>query len=299
MDFLHFIAEQRFPAADIFFQAVTYAAQELLVVAVICWFFWCGRKSLAYQLGFSYFLSGLTVQGLKIFFRIPRPWVLDSGFEPVKSAVPGATGYSFPSGHTQSATALFTTLAFHFKRRGIRFLCVLAFLLVGFSRMYLGVHTPKDVLTAMGVTIILSWLVCIIWKKLEYDKSRDLLISLILAAAAMILLACDVSLVSAGLLTTANALDCCKACGAGLAFAAGFYIERRFLDFTSPSSFRQKLIRFLIGIIGAAVIEFGLKALLPVQLITAFFRYFLIVSWILVFYPMLFTRFPLGKRKSA
>lgn len=299
MNFLQLLSDHRSPAGDFFFQAVTYSAQELFVVALICWFFWCDKKSLAYQLGFSYFLSGLTVQGLKIFFRIPRPWVLDPGFEPVKSAVLDATGYSFPSGHTQSATALFTTLALQFKNRGGRILCVLAFVLVGFSRMYLGVHTLKDVLTSMGITFLLSCLVYIIWKKLESDKRYDRMISVVLAAASLILLACDVYLLNAGLLTVKDAMDCCKACGAGLAFAAGFYIERRFLDFVPPASFPQKLARFLIGILVTAVIEFGLKALLPVHMITAFLRYFLIVFWILVLYPMIFTGFVQGKWQKA
>ena len=77
MDFLHFIAQYRTPEADLFFQGITYLAQEVFVIAIICWLFWCSNKKLAYTLGFSYFLSGLLVQALKITFRIPRPWILD------------------------------------------------------------------------------------------------------------------------------------------------------------------------------------------------------------------------------
>lgn len=99
MDFLNLLAQYRTPAGDAFFQGVTLLAQETFVVVVICWLFWCSNKKLAYCLGFTYFSSGLLVQGLKITFRVPRPWLLDPAFEPVASAVPGATGYSFPSGH--------------------------------------------------------------------------------------------------------------------------------------------------------------------------------------------------------
>ncbi len=99
MEFLHFLSQFRTDGGDIFFQLITYTAQELFVVGIICWLFWCSNKRLAYTLGFSYFTSGLLVQGLKITFRIPRPWILDPSFQPVPSAVPGATGYSFPSGH--------------------------------------------------------------------------------------------------------------------------------------------------------------------------------------------------------
>ena len=114
MDFLIFLEQHRCAFLNVFFQSVTYLGQELFVVAVICWLYWCQNKKLAYTLGFSYFVSGLAAQGLKITFRVPRPWVLDPSFHPVSSAVDAATGYSFPSGHTQSGTTLFSTLGFFF-----------------------------------------------------------------------------------------------------------------------------------------------------------------------------------------
>lgn len=295
MDFLRLIADLRTPAGIFFFQGITYLAQELLVVAFICWFFWCGNKKLAYQMGFSYFLSGLTIQGLKITFRVPRPWVLDPSFQPVQSAIPGATGYSFPSGHTQSGTAFFSTLAFNTKKKKLRLLCGLGFLLIGFSRMYLGVHTPADVLTSMVITFFLTSLICYFWKYFESDTNRDLLVSVVFSLVTIILLIYDIYLVQTGVLSIDNAMDCCKACGAGLAFSIGFYIERRYLNFAPPATMRGKLIRFLAGLAVAAVFEFGLKAILPSRMFTAYLRYFLIVFWIIVIYPLIFIRFPFQK----
>lgn len=141
MEFLEFLAGYRTGALDVFFQGVTYLAQEVFVIAVICWLYWCSNKKLAYTLGFSYFTSGLLVQGLKITFRIPRPWVLNPEFKAVESAVAGATGYSFPSGHTQSCTALFGTLGFHVKKAAAKILCGVMIFLIGFSRMYWLPHT--------------------------------------------------------------------------------------------------------------------------------------------------------------
>ena len=290
MDFLRLLAEYRTPMGNFVFQSITYIAQELFVIAVICWLFWCSNKSLAYKLGFSYFLSGLAIQGLKITFRIPRPWILDFSFEPVKSAVPGATGYSFPSGHTQSGTAFFTTLAFQCRRTGLRLLCIFAFFLIGFSRMYLGVHTPKDVFVSMAVTFLLSSLVYILWKNLDSNRNLDFVISLVLSVLTIVLVFYDLFLVKSGVLTINNAMDCCKACGAGLAFAIGFYLERRYLNFTAPATSKAKFFRFLIGLLVTAVIELGLKALLPETMPCAYFRYFVIVFWILVIYPFLFTK---------
>ena len=123
MSFLWFLSDLRTPAGDFFFQQITYLGQEIFVVAVICWLYWCVSKKSAYILGFSYFLSGLLIQALKITFRVPRPWKLDSSFKAVESALPEATGYSFPSGHTQSITALFGTLALSARKKWQTVLC--------------------------------------------------------------------------------------------------------------------------------------------------------------------------------
>ena len=119
MDFLHVLTELRTPFGEHFFQFVTYFGQEVIIIAVICTLYWCVDKRFAYQLGFTYFLAGLCVQTLKITFRIPRPWILDPSFSPVESAVPAATGYSFPSGHTQGGTCLFAP--FMFKKQTLAF----------------------------------------------------------------------------------------------------------------------------------------------------------------------------------
>ena len=96
MTFLFLLEGIRTPFLNQLMQFITYFGQELIVIAVICTFYWCADKRFAYLLGFTYFTAGLGVQALKITFRIPRPWILDPTFQPVDSAVSGATGYSFP-----------------------------------------------------------------------------------------------------------------------------------------------------------------------------------------------------------
>src|SRR5699024_3428923 len=123
-----------------------------------CLLYWCISKALALKISFAYFLAGLTVQTLKVTFRIPRPWVLDPAFSPVESAVPAATGYSFPSVHTQSSACLYGTLGLRSSRKGLRSLFFAMVLLVGLSRMYLGCHTPWDVLASLAVSALFIWL---------------------------------------------------------------------------------------------------------------------------------------------
>lgn len=290
MDFLHFIAQYRTPEADLFFQGITYLAQEVFVIAIICWLFWCSNKKLAYTLGFSYFLSGLLVQALKITFRIPRPWILDPAFAAVPSALAGATGYSFPSGHTQSITALFGTLALHAKKWHQKLLCAAVIVLVGFSRMYLGVHTPKDVLTSFFLSIGCTLVCYVLFYRKEAAAGREALISLLMAVMSAALALYAAVLYQNSTITLHYAQDCIKASGAGMAFALGYYVEQKYIRFSPPAKTRQKVLRLAVGLAVALLLQTGLKPIIGESLPASFLRYFLVVAWALMFYPVLFTK---------
>lgn len=295
MEFLRLLAQYRTPALDTFFQLTTYLAQETLVVIFICWLYWCSNKKLAYTLGFSYFFSGLLIQGLKITFRIPRPWVLDPEFSPVSSALSGATGYSFPSGHTQSGTALFSTLGFAAKKRWISILCFCLMGLIGFSRMYLGVHTPKDVLVSMGLTLVLSFLIFRIPSNFLMDSKKAPTISLTLFLASGALLVYGSILYWNHIADPEMAADALKAAGAGLGFALGFYLERRFLDFSTPSSRKEKGMRFTVGLLSVALLMGIFELTIKNFLIGDIIAYFLLILWIVALYPLIFTRYEARK----
>ena len=70
----------------------------------------------------------------------------------MESARAGATGYSFPSGHTQTSIGVYGAIARWTNRKAVRIPCIVLCVLVPLSRMYLGVHTPWDV----GVSTILA-----------------------------------------------------------------------------------------------------------------------------------------------
>lgn len=290
MDFLSFLAQYRSPLGDVLFQSATWIAQETLVVIIICWLYWCYSKKLAYTLGFTYFLSGLFVQGLKITFRIPRPWVLDPDFQAVESALPGATGYSFPSGHTQSGTALFSTLAFKTSRRFLKILCCFFIIFIGFSRMYLGVHTPKDVLVSAALTLLISAGVFHLLAPYLDDGRHTGKITFILIFLCVLLFGYTGILYVSDIADPVMALDAFKACGAGLGFAVGYYLEKKYIHFTMPDTLREKLIRFSVGFItvGAlmAVFQLTLKKFLAGEILS----YFLLILWIVAIYPALFSR---------
>ena len=157
MEFLRLLEKIRNPVFDFIFSLLTKLGEETVFMAVAIIIFWCFSKKDGYYILSVGFIGTILNQLLKLCFRIPRPWVKDPNFTIVESARAEATGYSFPSGHTQSSVGTFGSLAYLFKQKWLRITCIVFAVLVPFSRMYLGVHTLKDV----GVAIILTCVILI------------------------------------------------------------------------------------------------------------------------------------------
>ena len=297
MAFLRFLAELRTPAGDAFFMAMTYLASEYLVVALICFFYWCRDKKIALTLGVSYFLSGLGISCLKISFRVPRPWVLDSTFQTVPAALPSATGPSFPSGHTQQATSMWGTLSLFTQKKWMRSAALCLIVLAGFSRMYLGVHTPQDVIVAFVITLFLNFLAYDIVIRKDLFSRKPFLVSLVLLLLTVGLGVYAFFLVSSGRISAELVNDSFKASGAGAGFAVGIYLENRFIRFVPWADGSKKeggvaalLLRYVPGIVVLLAIMLGLKKVLPDGAFFSALRYCLVTLWVTVGYPLILIR---------
>ena len=104
------------------------------------------------------FLGTILSQFMKLWFRIPRPWINDPNIA-MKEAIGDAGGYSFPSGHSQSSVGTFGTLALTAKNNIIRYTSIAIAVLVPLSRMYVGVHTPLDVGVGVLISLVLIFVV--------------------------------------------------------------------------------------------------------------------------------------------
>ena len=168
MEFLRILEGIRSPALSAFMAAVTKLGDETVFMVIAIALFWCVSKRQGYYV-FAVGLGGTALnQWLKLIFRIPRPWVLDPNFTIVESARAAAAGYSFPSGHTQNIVGTMGCVALSNRQRWLRAVCVALMLLVPFSRMYLGVHTPLDV----GVSFVLAAALALALRPFFRDDER-------------------------------------------------------------------------------------------------------------------------------
>ena len=292
MELLWTISEFRSPLGDKLVQFVTYFGEQLFLLSIICLLYWCLNKKLATQIGLTFVTSGMLVQGLKITFRIPRPWVLDPDFKAVESAIEAATGYSFPSGHTQSATSLFAPLAYHAKKYWLKIAFTLCFLAVGFSRMYLGVHTLKDVGVAILLTCAISFVIHKYQDVLIDNKQNTKKICIVLFIAAIFLMIYSPLLNKLGYIEAHYIGDCYKITGAALGLALGWYLERTRLNFSpTDGTVKERALRFAVGMLLTAVFYVLPKLVFSSIALWKMIRYAFIIFWIIYLYPYLFVKY--------
>jgi len=111
VDILYALEKIRTPFWNGVMSAVTQLGGEVIFIVAAVVVFWCVSKWEGYYLMTIAFCGTVLNQFLKLICRVPRPWVRDPNFTIVESARAEATGYSFPSGHTQNALGLFGGMA--------------------------------------------------------------------------------------------------------------------------------------------------------------------------------------------
>lgn len=286
MDLLLWLQQLRTPVGNAFFLFITQFGDQLVLGAAVLVIYWCVSRQAGYRLGVTVLSANLVGQSLKVICRVPRPWVLDPRVQPVPEAVGSATGYSFPSGHTGSATSFFGTLCLWARRRWISILCAAMVALVMLSRLYLGVHTPQDVLVSLAVAGLITLAVARVFPHLQGRPHRLFILSIAagVVSAGMLILAA--LWVAAGWESGMMA-DCVKSAGALTGLVWGWYLQEKHIRFDVRARLPVQVLKVLIGLATLGLVMAGLKALAGDSLLLALPRYLLIVLYASAGYPAL------------
>lgn len=276
---LQFLQEIRNPFLTSIMEAITFMAESLFIVLVIALLYWCVDKKRSIKLGWIVLFSSVINGVVKNIVKMPRPF--ERGVvTPIR--VETATSYSFPSGHTQIATSFWGGAMCILRSSGVTILGTVLILFTAFTRLYLGVHWPMDVIGG----IILGILCVLIGDKLLDAKKGFTKYHVIFVSIVAVL----------GMILPIEA-DLAKAIGALFGMVLGSYLEKKYVNFKEKQKLKNQLIKIAIGIIGTGILYVGLKILLPNMNIGYMIRYAAVLLWIVVGAPWVFTNI-LEKNKN-
>ena len=221
--------------------------------------FWCVSRKWGYRFLTTHGVGELVNGIIKLTVCAYRPWIRSDLIEPAGDSKVAATGYSFPSGHTMSGTTTYgTTFVWQKdKRKWLAVICAVMIALTGFSRNFLGVHTPQDVIVGFSEAAIIIVLVGIVQKKINGDdKKLDILsiVGVIVVIVTIIYIKTKpypMDYVDGVLLVDPNKMmnDTFKGCGEVLGIIVGSYLERHYIHYEIPTGAKNLPILGFAGFV--------------------------------------------------
>ena len=262
---------------------VTMLGEELIYIAILGFLYWGWNKKFGVYVGENLMVALILNPMVKNIFDRRRPY-FDNGSIECLRPVDGdaniydiaAQGYSFPSGHSMNAATAYGSLAFYMKRKWMTVVGILLPLLIGLSRVCLGVHYPTDVLVGWTLGVLVIGFLSLLRR---WIKKKWMLYLVLFCLALPGCFYCD-------------SHDYFTAFGMMIGFFAAHLFEDRFVKFETTKNIPAILLRVICGIAFYLVLNLGLKALFalcPVgELFFRVLRYALNVFTLMGVYPMLF-----------
>ncbi len=272
--------------ADFLAHTVSFCAEAVIPLFVVCTIYWAVNKRVGINLAYCLGLSILINTIVKIFVRAARP------FEKLPELKAGrlgtATGYSFPSTHSQTIATFMTSLSLYVKRGWIIVVTVFALLAVGLSRLYFCVHWPVDVMCGLLFGTIIGFVVYRLLERILSVPSADVMFASSIFVLSVIIF-CLLLLVyyRLQLYPLAKIADNFKITGLVAGISLGNLLEMCCLRFEPASTTKNKILTIVLGFVGAGVIYGGLKLLLPVSVFSYFARYFIVGFWVAAGWPFI------------
>ena len=248
-----------------FLSKMTWLGELNTAIVILALIYWCVSKDFGTYLLMGWSGNRLVNGMLKVTVCAYRPWIRDARVLPYGDSITTATGYSFPSGHTMNAATIFGGGAVRKDiPRALRAVLGLLVLLVAFSRNYLGVHTPQDVLVGIVAGILVMYLTVKLMQWIKVHPEKDILVVCIgvgLAVLVAIYAAVkpyptDTDAAGRVIVEGAKmANDTFKGVGWSVGFLTGWILERRFVQFSTDIPMMKRITRLTYGLLTYYVVS--------------------------------------------
>lgn len=283
LQFLQWLESVRTGFLTTLFEGITILGEETLVILLVVALWFAVDSRLAQKVFFVTICSTGLNGIVKNFAKVPRPF--DKGITPVRQET--ATGFSFPSGHTQSFSTWSTLFAIKLKKNWLTALVAVLIALVAFSRLYLGVHYPSDVIVGAAFGVGMAFLGNYLFERVKDVKKLYLAVLILFAPFILYFL----------IVAHERFASFFKAFGmmGGLTLIA--FLQEKSKPLSYDVAWWKKLLRIVIGVALAFALKEGLKIFetggLHVDLVLDALRYFVVVFAVGYFCPLLFHKIKL------
>ncbi len=301
----------------------TFLGTEYAFLALMPLFYWSIDAVIGLRIGFMLLFSNGINTPLKFLFHSPRPYWLD----PNVIAMSSETSFGMPSGHAQMAASIWGTLAASLRRWWVTVLLIFIIIMIGISRIYLGVHFTSDVIAGWAVGVILLVIMLVLEKrvvawfmkknteeKLVYSLAISFLLILISLLAKMAVKNWVMpeewmtNALAAAPQTTPAPFELSgiiSISGTLFGTLAGLiFYNKKFGVYDAGGEPWKRILRYLLGMAGMIIIWFGLGMILPdgenvLALCLRYIRYGLTGFWMTGFAPVVFQVLHLSNKPSS
>lgn len=226
------------PILDYLFYLISVIGGSVGILIIMTIAYWCINKEKGIKIAYICIL-GINLNGiLKGLFLAKRPFQYE-GKEYLdrfagSSLDAGATGTSFPSGHSQNSGTLYSSIIRYFKRNWIIIISLFMLFIVPLSRLYLGVHFPIDVITGVGLGIISTIIFGTLIERFYQKKFIVFFVTTVILVPFLFF--------------PNMGKDFYKGMGILFGCLAGLYIEEKYINFEIAGSKKVNIIRYLFGV---------------------------------------------------
>jgi len=247
----------RHPFFDALFLAATFLGEEEFFLIFLPFIYWCLNKQvgvgLTYISVFSHYLNSV----VKMAFGLPRP------SDPRLALLRTETSPSFPSGHAQSAVVNWGYLVTRFHYKVFRIVAVVLILLIAFSRIYVGVHFPQDIVGGLliGLLLLVAYnrvVGTIEKRRFDLPLPMKLTLSVVIPLALLFTHPFDVD-------GTYPAELAATTMGTILGMSIGFVLEQEHIHFKVDGLWWKRGLRFILGMVLVVIFYLGLKIAFPAE----------------------------------